>query len=396
MTDMKSKLTAILVLFILLSLRAFSRSSSDTTFYLITCGPGNETYSIYGHSALRMTIPDRNIDLSYNWGVFDFETPNFGLKFARGNLEYMLDADNYARFLRIYEYEKRWVKSQVINLSSSEKRKLTELISDNLKPENIKYRYDFLFDNCATRIRDILEKATDGKIIYTPSEKKDAQTFRFLTGTYQQQYPWLDLGIDLLIGTPCDRKAEDREKMFLPLELQRELTEATIIREGRMIPVLQNPETVLNYKTPVNKSGFLTHPFFIFSLICIGIIIFSALVREGKAVKVIDLTIFSAFSLIAILLVFTNFFSLHHQLKYNLSMLWISPLIPVCLTAVVLNREWYSWFRIVFMLCILSFIIQLLFPMAGNGAFMPLTIILILRTSVRAGFSWNPLNLKSI
>ncbi|MDM7920049.1 MAG: DUF4105 domain-containing protein, partial [Methanosarcina sp.] len=351
---------------------------------------------VYKGQALRMTIPERGIDLTYNWGVFDFETPNFGLRFARGNLEYMLDADNYARFLRIYEYEKRWVKSQVINLSSSEKRKLTELISDNLKPENIKYRYDFLFDNCATRIRDILEKATDGKIIYTPSEKKDALTFRFLTGTYQQQYPWLDFGIDMLIGTPCDRKAEDREKMFLPLELQRELTEASIIRGGRMIPVLQNPETVLNFKTPVNKPGFLTQPFFIFSLICIGIIIFTALVREGKSVKIIDLTIFSAFSLLAVLLVFTSFFSLHHQLKYNLSMLWISPLIPVCLTAVVLNREWYLWFRIVFMLCVLSFIIQLLFPMAGNGAFMPLTIILILRTSVRAGFSWNPLNLKSI
>jgi hypothetical protein len=134
----------------------------------------------------------------------------------------------------------------------------------------------------------------------------------------------------------------------------------------------------------------------VFSLISIGIIIFSARVREGRAVKIIDLIIFSTFSLLAVLLVITNFFSLHHQLKYNLSMLWISPLIPVCLAAVILNREWYSWFRIVFLLCVLSFIIQLLFPMAGNGAFVPLTIILMLRSSVRAGFSWNPLSLKSI
>ncbi|MCU0456566.1 MAG: DUF4105 domain-containing protein [Bacteroidales bacterium] len=393
---MKRKSYAIFLFFILVNLRAFTQSPSDTTVYLITCGPGTEIYSIYGHSALRVTIPDRGIDLSYNWGVFDFDTPNFGLRFARGNLEYMLDADNYSRFLRIYEYEKRWVKSQVINLSPSEKRKLTELIAENLKPENIKYRYDFLFDNCATRIRDILEKATDGRIIYTPSGRKDALTFRFLTGTYQQQYPWLDFGIDVLLGTPCDKKAEDRDKMFLPLELQGELTEASIMRGGRMIPFLQNPVTVLNYKTPVNKPGFLTHPFLVFSLISIGIIIFSARVREGRAVKIIDLIIFSTFSLLAVLLVITNFFSLHHQLKYNLSMLWISPLIPVCLAAVILNREWYSWFRIVFLLCVLSFIIHLLFPMAGNGAFVPLTIILMLRSSVRAGFSWNPLSLKSI
>lgn len=393
---MKMKSLASFLFFFLVNFHAFTQSPSDTTFYLITCGPGTETYSIYGHSALRMTIPDRGIDLSYNWGVFDFDTPNFGLRFARGNLEYMLDADNYASFLRIYEYEKRWVKSQVINLSSSEKRKLAELIAENLKPENIKYRYDFLYDNCATRIRDILEKATDGKIIYSPSDRKDAPTFRFLTGTYQQQYPWLNFGINLLLGTPCDKKAEDRDKMFLPLELQGELTEATIMRGGRMIPVLQNPVTVLNYKTTVNKPGFLTQPFLIFSLICIGIIIFSAMVREGKAVKFIDVVIFSIFSLLSILLVFTNFFSLHQQLKYNLSILWISPLIPVCLTAVILGREWYSWFRIVFMLCVMSFIIQLLFPMAGNGAFIPLTFILMIRSSVRAGFSWNPLSLKSI
>ncbi len=390
------KSLASFLFFFLVNFHAFTQSPSDTTFYLITCGPGTETYSIYGHSALRMTIPDRGIDLSYNWGVFDFDTPNFGLRFARGNLEYMLDADNYASFLRIYEYEKRWVKSQVINLSSSEKRKLAELIAENLKPENIKYRYDFLFDNCATRIRDILEKATDGKIIYSPSDRKDALTFRFLTGTYQQQYPWLDFGIDLLLGTPCDKKAEDRDKMFLPLELQGELTEATIMRGGRMIPFLQNPVTVLSYKTKVNKPALLTHPFLIFTLICIGIIIFSAMVRKGKAVRIIDLVLFSVFSLLSILLVFTNFFSLHQQLKYNLSILWISPLIPVCLTAVILGREWYSWFRIVFMLCVMSFIIQLLFPMAGNGAFIPLTFILMIRSSVRAGFSWNPLSLKSI
>jgi len=375
--------------------KSFSQDASDTTFYLITCGPGTEIYSIYGHSALRMTIPKRNIDLSYNWGVFDFDTPNFGLKFARGNLEYLLDAGTYSRFLRIYQHEERWVKSQKINLNLAEKRVLAGLITENLKPENIRYRYDFLFDNCATRIRDILEKTIGSNLIYSPSVEKHKPSFRFLTGTYQQQFPWLNTGINLLLGTPCDKKAEDRDKMFLPMELQKEFTEALINRDGKMIPVLQNPETVLNFSTPINKPGFLTQPVFFFLILCIALIIFTGMVRKGRTVKIVDIIVFSVFTLISLLLIFTNFFSLHHQLKYNLAMLWISPLIPVCLAAIVLNRSWIIWFRIVFVLCVISFIIQILFSQTGNNAFLPLILIIMVRSSVRADYSWNPFSLKA-
>jgi hypothetical protein len=375
--------------------KSFSLDGNDTTFYLITCGPGTEVYSIYGHSALRMEIPSRNIDLSYNWGVFDFATPNFGLKFARGNLQYLLDTDTYSRFLLNYQHEKRWVKSQEINLTPAEKRILAGLITENLKPENVRYRYDFLFDNCATRIRDILEKAIGSNLIYSPSSEKRKPSFRYLTGTYQEHYPWLNFGIDLLLGTPCDKKAEDRDKMFLPLELQKEFTEAVINRDGKMIPVLRNPETVLDFNTPANNPSFFSQPVFFFLILCIALIIFTAMVREGRAVKIADIIVFSLFTLISLLLIFTNFFSLHHQLRYNLALLWISPFIPVCLAAIVLNRSWILWFRIVFVLCVVSFLIQILFSHTGNNAFLPLILIIMVRSSVRADYSWNPFSLKS-
>jgi len=375
---------------------SYSQSASDTTVYLITCGPGTETYSIYGHSALRVTIADKNTDLVYNWGVFDFATPNFAFKFARGKLKYMLDADSFNRFLQIYLYEKRWVQAQKINLSSAEKMILLELISENLKPENVKYLYDFLFDNCATRIRDILEKTVGKSLIYSPSAEKDQPTFRFLTGTYQRQYPWLNFGIDLLLGTPCDKKASDRDKMFLPLELQNEFTEAYVNRSGKIIPLLQNAETVLDYGNPVNKSSFFIHPFFIFSLLCVALIIFTSMVREGKIVRITDFVIFTIFTCLSLLMLFTNFFTDHQQLKYNLSLLWLSPFIPVCLVSIILKKDWYKWFRIVFFLCIVSFIVQIIFPFKGNDAFMPLALIIMLRSSVRAGFSWNPLSLNTI
>ncbi len=271
-----------------------------------------------------------------------------------------------------------------------------ELVSENLRPENVKYLYDFLYDNCATRIRDILEKTLGKNLIYSSSDSKNQPSFRFLTGTYQRQFPWLNFGIDLLLGTPCDKKASDRDRMFLPLELQNEFTEAYVNRNGKMIPLLQNAETVLDYSNPVNKSSFFMHPFFIFSLLCVALIIFTAVVREGKAVRVVDIVIFSIFTSLSLLMLFTNFFTDHQQLKYNLCLLWLSPFIPVCLVSIVLNKDWDKWFMIVFFLCIIAFIIQLFFPFKGNNAFIPLILIIMLRSSVRAGFSWNPLSLNTI
>ena len=134
-----------------------SQSGNDTIVYLITCNPGTETYSIYGHSALRIVNKTDNTDLVYNWGVFDFSTPNFAWKFARGRLEYMLEKETMNNFLRTYLYEERTVFSQRINLLPDETRLLLLLINENLKPENVKYLYDFFYDDCSTRIRDLLE-----------------------------------------------------------------------------------------------------------------------------------------------------------------------------------------------------------------------------------------------
>jgi hypothetical protein len=366
----------------------------DTSFYLVTCGPGTETYSIYGHSALRLTIPERNIDIVYNWGVFDFSTPNFAYRFAKGKLEYMLDTESFSRFLMVYEYEKRWVQLQKINLSSSEKRILLELIAENLKPENAKYRYDFFYDDCSTRIRDLLEKAIGSNLIYPASEeKRKVPTFRFLTGSYQRQYPWLDLGIDMLMGTPSDKKASDRDRMFLPVEMQKELSKAVVKRGGRMVPLLQNPLTVVDYPTPVIKSSIITHPLIITSLLFIAIILALALVKKPGAIKAIDLVVFSVYSALALLMLFTNFITDHQQMKYNLTILWLSPFLPVCLAAVILDRKWFIWFRLVTVLSAIAFFIVIIFPGISNTAFVPLILIILLRSSARAGFSWNPFSL---
>jgi len=389
---MKKTILAISIMLLNGPLYLYSQQIPETKVFLLTCSPGTAVYSIYGHSALRIINPEQNSDLVYNWGIFDFSTPNFAWKFAKGRLMYQLGVDTYDKFLQIYFFEQRWVQSQRINLDNDEINRLYELINENLKPENVKYHYDFFYDNCSTRIRDILEKSVGVKLLYPPEERKGIPTFRDKIGEYQMPYPWLKLGVDLLVGTPGDKKAFFRERMFLPVDMQNGLSDAVISRDGKMIPLLQNPETVLEFPSPEKKQIFFTSPIFIFSLLLIGIILFSALYRNKKANKILDIVVFSVFSVLALLMVFFNFFSGHPQLKWNLNMIWLNPFIILCLASVVFNRDWQIWFRIVFVMALLLTVILLIFPGAFNNAFIPMLLILLLRSAARAGFSWNPLS----
>jgi len=382
----------LVIYFISASYNLFSQVSAGTEVYLLTCSPGTATYSIYGHSALRIVIPDEEIDLVYNWGVFDFATPNFAWKFARGRLEYMLGVYSFDRFLQEYFFERRSVCQQKINLEPREIETLLGLIAENLKPENIKYTYDFFYDDCSTRIRDLLEKSVGSNLFYPPEPMKDIPTFRTKVNEYQQPYPWLLFAVDLLLGTPADKKADLRDRMFLPLEMQKGLSRTVVNRGGRMIPLLQNPSPLLEFDPPEFKRSFATTPMFIFSLALILVIILSSTVRGRKANRIIDLIIFSVYSLLALLILFFSFVTDHDQTKWNLNIIWLNPFIILCLVSLLLDKQWHAWFGIVFFLAVFAFIIQIIFPNAFSSAFIPLELLLAVRSSLRAGFSWNPLS----
>jgi len=371
-----------------------SQEIPKAEIYLLTCGPGKEIYSVYGHSALRIVIPGKGTDLVYNWGVFDFDTPNFGWKFANGRLNYMLGVYPYERFLKDYFQEQRWVISQKFNIDDEETGKLFSLIADNLKPENIEYRYDFLYDDCSTRIRDLFEKAIGENLLYPPDgPAKELKSFRFLTGEYEKGYPWTKLGIDLLLGSPTDKKASFRDRMFLPIDLKNGLSELLIRRNGKMIPLLTDPVTVVDFKSPVLKEKLFTAPAFVFSSLLILLIIITGLVRKKTFNTILDVVLFLVFSILALLMVFFNFFSDHNQLKWNLNIIWLNPFIMVCLVSLLSGRNWMNWFRLVFFLSALFLALLIILPQQINNGFVPLIIILILRSSVRAGFNWNPLTL---
>ena len=374
--------------------RVFSQSANDTIAYLLTCGPGTETYSIYGHSALRIVIPEKHTDIVYNWGVFDFNTKNFAWKFAKGRLDYMLIAESLKGFLQGYFFEQRFVYSQKINIDPAETRKLVLLINENLKPENIKYRYDFLYDDCSTRIRDLLEKSVGEKLKYPPIESGKIPTFREMVGKYQNPYPWLKFGVDLLMGSTTDKRAVFRDRMFLPIDMKDELSESVIHRSGKMIPLLQNPEVLLDFNIHVIKQKFLTAPPAVFTLVIILILILTARVKSTKVIRLIDIIIYSVFSILSVMMVFFNFFTDHQQLKWNLNIIWLNPFILLCLITLILNKTGTLWFRVIFFISAAFLVLHFFLPQDFNIAFSLLTIILLIRSSVRSEFDWNPLLLK--
>lgn len=389
---MKKIFAIVTVVLLTISTGLFSQDNNTPGVYLLTCGPGTETYSHWGHSALRIFDSAAGTDRVYNWGVFDFSTPAFAWKFSRGRLEYMLGVTTYERFLQEYFMEGRWVQSQKINLEPGEIDHLLTLIAENLKPENIKYRYDFFYDDCSTRIRDLLEKAIGNILLYPPEEKATQPTFRFMLGKYLGPAPWLEFGIDLLVGLPGNKKASFRDRMFLPIDMQEALSDAVVNRNSKMIPLLQNPETVLESEAPAVKQSFLASPVFVLSLILIIIILISSLVRERRALKGFDIFLFSIFSILALIMIFFNFFTDHQQTKWNINIVWLSPFIILCLFSLLLDKNWHTWFRIVFVLCTLSFLVLVVFTNASNNAFLPIVLMIMVRSSARAGFPWNPLS----
>jgi hypothetical protein len=390
---MQKSISFFVIFLLFISLKSKAQAPSDTSVYLLTCGPGIETYSIYGHNALLIRIESANKETVYNWGIFDFDTPNFTWKFAKGRLDYFLGTEPANRFLQYYMLEKRYVWAQKVNIEPSEIKILTLLINENLKPENISYRYDFFYDDCSTRIRDLLEKSIGSKLLYPPEIKGEKITFRKMVGKHQSPYPWYKFGVDLIMGSPGDKEVSVREKMFLPADLQSVLSQTVVNRNGKMIPLLRNPEILLDFPAPDVKSSFFLSPVFLFTLALIIIIIISSVYRSRKLNNIMDLVLYSVFSILAVLMVFFNFFTDHQQMSRNLNIIWLNPFIMICLGSLIMKREGTIWFRIVFFISAGFVILQHFLPQDFNSAFLPLALILLVRSSVRADFEWNPLSL---
>lgn len=217
---MKKSLLLFFLLFTLGSLRAQTIQLSDEAkISLLTISPSDdEVFTVYGHAAIRINDPAHKFDIIFNYGIFDFSKPNFIYRFAKGETDYRLGVQNFNDFMIEYEMRGSEVTEQMLNLDSIEKGHIWEALLINNMPQNRVYRYNFFFDNCATRPIAILEKHANGTINYNDPGK--SQTFRDLINHCTRNKPWLTFGCDLALGSPTDRIASPHEEMFLPLYLK--------------------------------------------------------------------------------------------------------------------------------------------------------------------------------
>lgn len=235
----------LLLLFLFLSVEISNGQqitlSDNTEISVLTIGSGESLNDAFGHSAFRISDPAFGLDVTYGYGEYDFDSPNFYLKFAQGKLNYLISKIDFQRFYQGYSYHlNRTIKEQVLNLSQTEKQKLYNYLVNNYKPENRGYLYEFFFDNCATKIKNVAQISVNNNIIFNEPSAFEAETFRKLIHNNVNLNSWGSLGIDLALGSVIDRKATAEEHMFLPENIHVFFENATVngkplVKESRVL-----------------------------------------------------------------------------------------------------------------------------------------------------------------
>lgn len=371
---------------ILPTIVTISQIPDSIEVYLITCDPGLEIETVYGHSAIRVINHNSRTDSVYSWGVYDFAAPHFAWNFAKGRLRYQVKGEPTNSFLDDYFLEQRSVISQKINLLKEEKISLIRSININLLPENKFYLYDFFYDNCATKIRDLLEQTIEPTLMY-PVNGTRKTTFRKLVNEAQKPLPWLTFGTDMLIGIPGDKTANTRDQMFLPEYLMKNLSATLVSRNNKQIKLLQDTVTLLLFERKETKNLGLFQPICVFSILATIIILLSIRLHNGGIMLWLDRVLFLAYAVLSGFQIFFNFITDHDATKMNLNIIWLNPILFIAFYSLFTNKKMFIWFRIIAITSI-GFIISLIFiPQSINLAFIPIMLLLIVRSISRSGLT---------
>ncbi|MEP6595193.1 MAG: DUF4105 domain-containing protein [Ginsengibacter sp.] len=367
------------------SLLQAQTDTSHLRISLLTCTPGEDLYSTFGHSALRVTDSADNDDTVYNYGTFDFNEPGFYLKFIRGKLMYYLSTEDFDSFRDFYRAENRDITEQVLNLSSSEKKNIIKLLQQNLESENRFYKYDFLFDNCTTRLRDLVEKTADTTIVFGNVLSKKTK-FRELIYEYlnYNDKQWSKLGIDLFLGSKTDAIMTTRQVMFLPDYLMKTFDNTRIGNKPLVIP----SKNLYAVSAQNKHTNFAAHPAFIFSILFLLIVVLSFSKNDSiqKFIYGFDGLIFFITGLLGILILFMWFGTDHTMCKSNYNLLWAWPM--HAFSAFYINSRKHNaaiYFKITAIINSVFLLTWFLLPQHMNTSLIPFVMLLIFRSAI-AGF----------
>ena len=310
---------------------------------LLTCQPHDEVYSLYGHTALRWhDLHEGKEDIAFNWGIFNFNAPHFIARFVFGLTDYELGPYPYSHFQEEYEHYGSMVTEQVLNLTSFEKMQLNAALRYYLSPENRIYRYNYFYNNCTTKARDIIEESINGKIEY--AERKDfTPSFRDMVHEMTRNHPWARFGNDMLLGIKADQPTNLREQEFLPHNLMYDFDRAQIYKDGQYRPLVTDrhisvpPGVQLMHKdfplSPMQCAGILS---------LFGILLFAVQWKKQQVFVVWDVVLALTSGLIGIVL-FLMLFSQHPTVSLNLQILLFNPLHLFFLWKIARGRNTRYW-----------------------------------------------------
>jgi len=349
---------------------------------IITAGPGTELYEAFGHSAIRIKDPVLRLDLIYNYGMFDFNAPNFYSNFTKGNLLYRLGRYKFEYFLAGYKRDKRWVKQQVLNLNQDEKQAFFMYLENNVLPENASYSYDPYFNNCATKLRDITTTILGDKVNLSDKNLDRNRSFRQLMDKEIPWNTWGSFGINLALGSKLDQKADFTQYMYLPDYVHSIFNNSTLFIQNQPKKLIKREDVLLDFEELKQKISIF-NPFLIFSIISlIGIFLTYYDFKNKKRSKWIDFIILFTTGIVGVLIVFLWFFTDHSTTSNNFNFLWaFAP--NLIIAFLILGQQHQKWLNYYFKFSLFLLIIipilwivkVQLFPIAV----IPLLILLFTR-----------------
>jgi hypothetical protein len=310
---------------------SFSQTLSPAArMSLLTVGPGEDLYSVFGHTAIRVNDPVQNLDVTYGWGGFRYED-NFYVKFLRGTLPYYIDAYDMYPFLYAYQAENRTVREQVLNLSPVQKQQLYAVLLKNMLPENRTYQYKFFYDNCASRPRDKLAEACGDSLTIPSRNKMTGRSYRDWMNIYLDKSvkPWAKLGMNLAIGQPADVKTDGWHAMYLPDQVHDQIGQATLKKsDGRVEPLVLSDQTLFDArKTFRQQIPLFFDPGVVFALLAIAVTGFTIRRYQfGRVDRWVDRLLFGISGFLGWFLYLLWVGTDHGVTAWNPTLLYLMPL----------------------------------------------------------------------
>ena len=360
----------------------FAQDTSHIRISLLTCTPGEELYSTFGHSGIRLYDSSRAIndhqDIVFNYGTFNFDDPGFYMKFIRGKLLYFVSAADFADFKDEYQSTNRGITEQVLNLSAPEKISLEHFLFNNIKEENKYYKYDFFFDNCTTRLRDIILKH---KKNYPALKAVMPQGTRFRQAIHQyldkNNKQWSKLGIDILLGVPTDAVMTTAQSQFLPENLMKAFDSSN--DDHQLVLSSTNLYPIQN----INEQSSLFTPMMIFGLLLVLITVLD--LSKNKWARAFlagfDGLLFFLTGTIGFLLIFMWLGTDHAMCKGNYNLLWAWPTHAIVAFFINSKKKWVKKYLVITAVGLVLVLLSWFFlPQQLNNALIIICLLLLFRT----------------